>query len=64
MKWQNTMFKSAEHCLICKENLEHAGVKTGDIFRISGDGYWCLPWQARSENERRIAYGIIVQSID
>lgn len=62
MKWQNTFFKSAEHSLICKENLEHAGVKTGDIFR-AGD-YWCLPWQPRSENERRIAYGIIAQSID
>lgn len=27
MKWRNVTFKSAEQCLICKKNLEHAGVK-------------------------------------
>lgn len=64
MKWRNVTFKSAEQCLICKKNLEHAGVKTGDIFRINDGGYWCLPWQPRSENEYKKAYGIIAQSID
>lgn len=64
MKWQNITFKSAARCLICKEGLESAGIETGDIFRISSDGYWCLPWLLKSEIEWRIAYEVIAKNVE
>lgn len=56
MKWRNVTFKSAEQCLICKKNLEHAGVKTGDIFRINDGGYWCFA--VATEKRKRVQKSI------
>lgn len=66
MKWENTCFVYKEIAELCKDELDRAGIKTGDIFvdSIGCRVRYYLPWLAVGEKQYEIALRIVCAHID